>query len=108
MPAPGWRITPTADPHASALSLRLLKAGLPSITLLREKGAVRRGGGDGPRRLGCPGGEARAVVSVAYIPSVADRTVDVFREPMMFPISHASRSFAEAAQVRLVPDGTRC
>ena len=52
-------------------------------------------------------GEARAVVSVVYIPSIANRTVDVFREAMMFPISHVSRSLAEAAQGRLVPDDAR-
>ena len=52
-------------------------------------------------------GRLRAVVSVAYIWSIADRTVDVFRESMMFPISHASRRLAETAQFQFLPDEAR-
>jgi len=44
------------------------------------------------------------MVSAACIWNVADRAVDVFRESMMFPVSHASRGLAETATVPVSSD----
>ena len=87
-------------------SFRLFNAGILSITVLRDQKWGRPSRGRGRPRVGSDAreGRLRAVVSVAYIWSIADRTVDVFRESMMFPISHASRGLAETAQFQLLPD----
>ena len=76
--------------------------------LAQKWGRPSRGARTAPSRLVCPGGGGSSRSWSKQVSSIADRTVDVFREYMTFPISHASRGLAEIAQLQLLPEKLLC